>query len=132
MSGPDPVTGALVYVQGTQTGTTTDADGRFNIMARDGSVLCVECLGFKPCTVVVENGVSDYLIEMEVDSQMLEDVVVVGYGSMKKSDLTGSVASVKMEALQDRNSNSVEGLLQGRAAGLQVMNTSQDPGAGSV
>ena len=132
VAGPDPVTGALVYVQGTQTGTTTDADGRFNIMARDGSVLCVECLGFKPCTVVVENGVSDYLIEMEVDSQMLEDVVVVGYGSMKKSDLTGSVASVKMEALQDRNSNSVEGLLQGRAAGLQVMNTSQDPGAGSV
>ena len=132
VSGQEPVVGALVYVQGTKDGTVTDADGRFSIMAADGAVLCVECLGFKTSRVMVEKGVMVYEVELEVDSQMLDDVVVVGYGSMKKSDLTGSVASVKMDALQDRSSNSVEGLLQGRAAGLQVMNTSQDPGAGSI
>lgn len=132
VSGQEPVVGALVYVQGTKDGTVTDAAGRFSIMVADGSVLSVECLGFKTRSVTVEKGMMVYDIELEVDSQMLEDVVVVGYGSMKKSDLTGSVASVKMDALQDRSSNSVEGLLQGRAAGLQVMNTSQDPGAGSV
>lgn len=132
VSGQEPVVGALVYIQGTQTGTVTDVDGHFAITAKEGSVLCIECLGFKTVLVTVEKNRMDYLVELETDSQMLEDVVVVGYGSMKKSDLTGSVASVKMDALQDRSSNSVEGLLQGRAAGLQVMNTSQDPGAGSV
>ena len=132
VSGQEPVVGALVYVQGTKDGTVTDADGRFSIMAADGAVLCVECLGFKTSRVMVEKGMMVYEVELEVDSQLLDDVVVVGYGSMKKSDLTGSVASVKMDALQDRSSNSVEGLLQGRAAGLQVMNTSQDPGAGSI
>lgn len=132
VSSGEPVTGALVYVRGTQSGTVTDVDGHFSITASEGSVLCVECLGFKTINVTVERGRADYHIELEVDSQMLEDAVVVGYGSMKKSDLTGSVASVKMDALQDRTSNSVEGLLQGRAAGLQVMNTSQDPGAGSI
>ena len=132
VSGAEPVAGAIVYVQGTQNGTITDADGKFAITAKDGAVLYVECLGFKDGKITVERGVTSYRIKLEVDSQVLEDVVVVGYGSMKKSDLTGSVASVKMEALQDRTSNSVEGLLQGRAAGLQVMNTSQDPGAGSV
>ena len=107
VSGQEPVVGALVYVQGTKDGTVTDAAGRFSIMAADGSVLSVECLGFKTRSVTVERGVMVYDIELEVDSQMLEDVVVVGYGSMKKSDLTGSVASVKMDALQDRSSNSV-------------------------
>ena len=132
VAGVEPIAGAIVYAQGTQNGTITDADGKFTITAKEGAVLCVECLGFRDGKITVEKNKATYLIELEVDSQVLEDVVVVGYGSMKKSDLTGSVASVKMEALQDRSSNSVEGLLQGRAAGLQVMNTSQDPGAGSI
>lgn len=132
MSENEPVAGALVYIEGTSSGATTDLDGRFTLSVPAGSILCVECLGFKPYSAVVESDRTDWFIELEVDRQVLDDVIVVGYGSMKKSDLTGSVASVKMEALHDRSSNSVEGLLQGRAAGLQVMNTSQDPGAGSI
>src|SRR3712207_3580400 len=66
------------------------------------------------------------------DEQTLDQVVVIGYGSVKKSDLTGSVTSVKMTDLKTSPSNSVEGLLQGRAAGLQVVNASQDPGARST
>ena len=90
VSGAEPVAGAIVYVQGTQNGTITDADGKFAVTAKDGAVLCVECLGFKDGKITVERGVASYRIELEVDSQVLEDVVVVGYGSMKKSDLTVS------------------------------------------
>src|SRR3712207_1893618 len=71
-------------------------------------------------------------VTMTADEQTLDQVVVIGYGSVKKSDLTGSVTSVKMTDLKTSPSNSVEGLLQGRAAGLQVVNASQDPGAGST
>ena len=71
-------------------------------------------------------------VTLEDDSQVLEQVVVIGYGSVKKSDLTGSVATVKMDKLHEIPANSVEGLLQGRAAGLQVVNSSQDPGASST
>ncbi len=71
-------------------------------------------------------------IVLEAEEALIDDVVVIGYGSMKKSDLTGSVVSVKMDAIKDISAPSIEGLLQGRAAGLQIMNTSQDPGAGAV
>ena len=62
----------------------------------------------------------------------MDEVVVVGYGQVKKSDLTGSVASVKAEKLTDIPANSIDGLLQGRVAGVQVVNSSQDPGASST
>ncbi|MBQ8838715.1 MAG: carboxypeptidase-like regulatory domain-containing protein, partial [Bacteroidales bacterium] len=101
MSENEPVAGALVYIEGTSSGATTDLDGRFTLSVPAGSILCVECLGFKPYSAVVESDRTDWFIELEVDRQVLDDVIVVGYGSMKKSDLTGSVASVKMEALHD-------------------------------
>lgn len=75
------------------------------------------------------NGKSTINVTLLDDALQLEQVVVIGYGSVKKSDVTGSVTSVKTEALKEIPANSVEGLLQGRAAGLQVINSSQDPGA---
>jgi len=75
VSGQEPVVGALVYIQGTRTGTVTDVDGHFAITAKEGSVLCIECLGFKTVLVTVEKNRMDYLVELETDSQMLEDVV---------------------------------------------------------
>ena len=71
-------------------------------------------------------------VVMTSDEKVLDQVVVIGYGSVKKSDLTGSVTSVEMDQLKATPSNSVEGLLQGRAAGLQVVNSSQGPGASST
>lgn len=78
------------------------------------------------------NGKGTINVTLLDDALQLEQVVVIGYGSVKKSDVTGSVTSVKTEALKEIPANSVEGLLQGRAAGLQVINSSQDPGAGAT
>ncbi len=127
-----PVIGASVIIEGTLTGVITDENGNFAIDAPSGAVLVVEFLGFRGEKVTVTDTQSKFDITLEPESEYLDDVVVVGYGYVKKSDLTGSVASVKMQAINDIPAGSVDGLLQGRAAGLQVMNNSQDPGASSI
>lgn len=127
-----PVVGASILVKGTATGTTAVSDGSFELKAAPGAVLQVRMLGYESAERTVTDAVTFYEIAIREDAQLVEDVVVVGYGAVKKSDLTGSVATVKMDALNNIPAVSIDGLLQGRAAGLQVMNTSQDPGAGSV
>lgn len=121
--------GATVQVKGVTGGTITDVDGNYmlkNVPAR--GILVFSFVGMQNKEVAV-NGKKTINVTLSDDTQQLEQVVVIGYGSVKKSDVTGSVASVKTEALKEIPANSVEGLLQGRAAGLQVINSSQDPGA---
>lgn len=131
-SSNQPVAGASVVVIGTMKGTITDLDGNFSLSGvKAGADLSVDFLGYKTQTVSV-NGRSVISVVLEDDSTFLDEVVVVGYGQMKKSDLTGSVASVKPESLTDVPAKSVDGLLQGRVAGVQVINASQDPGASST
>ena len=127
-----PLPGAAVFVTGTTNGSVTDPDGRYELrgVARDAS-LTVDILGYKSQTVGVA-GRPVINFTLEEDSMMLEETVVVGYGQVKKSDLTGSVASVKAEKITDIPANSVDALLQGRVAGVQVTNASQDPGASST
>ena len=128
----EPVVGASVVVIGTMKGTITDADGAFYLssVAKDAT-LSADLLGYKTVTTQL-SGRSRVDIILEDDALALEESVVVGYGQMKKSDLTGSVASVKPEKLTDIPANSIDGLLQGRVAGVQVINSSQDPGASST
>ncbi|MGM9766995.1 MAG: SusC/RagA family TonB-linked outer membrane protein [Candidatus Cryptobacteroides sp.] len=128
----EPVVGASVVVIGTMKGTITDAEGAFHLsgVAKDAT-LSADLLGYKTVTLPV-GGRSRVSIVLEDDALALEESVVVGYGQMKKSDLTGSVASVKPEKLTDIPANSIDGLLQGRVAGVQVINSSQDPGAAST
>ena len=126
-----PVAGASVIVKGTTNGTSAKADGTFELGAAKGATLQITMLGYKTAEKEVTTA-TFYPITLEDDSKLVNEVVVVGYGAVKKSDLTGSVASVKMGALDNLSSTSVDGLLQGRAAGLQVLNTSQDPGAGAI
>ncbi|MGN1232189.1 MAG: SusC/RagA family TonB-linked outer membrane protein, partial [Candidatus Cryptobacteroides sp.] len=128
----EPVVGASVVVIGTMKGTITDADGAFHLssVAKDAT-LSADLLGYKTVTLQL-SGRSRVEIILEDDALALEESVVVGYGQMKKSDLTGSVASVKPEKLTDIPANSIDGLLQGRVAGVQVINSSQDPGASST
>lgn len=126
-----PVAGASVIVKGTTNGTSAKADGTFELGAAKGATLQITMLGYKTAEKEVTTA-TFYPITLEDDSKLVDEVVVVGYGTVKKSDLTGSVASVKMGALDNLSSTSVDGLLQGRAAGLQVLNTSQDPGAGAI
>ena len=126
------ITGASVSVKGTALGALTDTEGNFSIdIPETGGVLLITYLGYVPQEVIITNQSSVNAILKE-DLKTLEEVVVIGYGTQKKSDLTGSVGSVKMKTITDIPSNSIDGLLQGRVAGLQVMNTSQDPASGSV
>lgn len=128
----DFLIGATVQVKGVSGGTITDIDG--NYILKDVSrtaTLVFSYVGMQNKEVPV-NGKSTINVTLLDDALQLEQVVVIGYGSVKKSDVTGSVTSVKTEALKEIPANSVEGLLQGRAAGLQVINSSQDPGAGAT
>lgn len=128
----DFLIGATVQVKGMSGGTITDIDG--NYILKDvprTATLVFSYVGMQNKEVPV-NGKSTINVTLLDDALQLEQVVVIGYGSVKKSDVTGSVTSVKTEALKEIPANSVEGLLQGRAAGLQVINSSQDPGAGAT
>lgn len=128
----DFLIGATVQVKGISGGTITDIDG--NYILKDvprTATLVFSYVGMQNKEVPV-NGKSTINVTLLDDALQLEQVVVIGYGGVKKSDVTGSVTSVKTEALKEIPANSVEGLLQGRAAGLQVINSSQDPGAGAT
>ena len=123
--------GATILEKGTTNGTISDVEGNYKLNVSDGGILIVSFVGFQTIEVPV-GGRSVIDVRMAPDFTSLEEVVVVGYGSVKKSDLTGSVAQVKLEEVKDIPANSVETILQGRAAGLQIINSSQDPGAGAT
>lgn len=127
--GGNPLKGVSVMVQGKTLGTETDADGRFNIAADPKDSLVFSHIGF---AVQQESAQEDMLqIIMESEAGMFEAVAVIGYGTVRKSDLTGSVATINTKDFRDVPASSVDRLLQGRAAGLQVVNASQEAGAGA-
>lgn len=127
----EPIIGANVTVKGTTIGTITDIDGKFSLDATDGDVLTISYIGYLPTEMKVK-GNAPLKIQMSEDTQMLGEVVVVGYGTQKKANLTGSVASVKMEdALGDRPVASTAQALQGTAPGLQIITNTGRPGQSS-
>ncbi len=125
-----PLQGATVFIKGTTIGTTTGPEGEFSIPARQGDILVISFIGYTTREVPVSG--TNLSITMTEEAVSLDDVVVVGYGTVKKSDLTGSVSTVKVETLTKTPANSIENLLQGRSAGLQIITSSQDPGSGST
>ena len=126
-----PVIGAAVTVVGNQRiGAATDLDGNFSLSVPAGSSISVESIGYKPQTIVVGDQ-TVFNIVLEEDSEMLEETVVIGYGVQRKSDLSGSVASVKAADLADRSTSDAAAALQGKAAGVQIFNASGAPGEGS-
>ena len=126
-----PVIGAAVTVVGnTQIGTATDLDGRFSLTIPAGSNLNVESIGYVTQTIAVGNQTT-FNIVMEEDNEMIEETVVIGYGVQRKSDLTGSVASVRETELANRSTSDAAAALQGKAAGVQIFNDSGAPGEGS-
>lgn len=124
---PDPVIGANVMVKGTTNGTITDFDGNFSLQAKAGDVLQVSFMGYKTAEVKVSNA-GPLRVTLVSDNVQLQEVVAIGYGTMKKSDLTGSVASVKAEDLAKAPVSSLDQALQGRAAGVTVTTSSGQPG----
>ena len=127
----NPLPGVNIIIKGTSNGTITTVDGTYSINAEEDATLLFSFIGFLKEEIPVE-GRSQINISLMPDIMTMNEVVVVGYGTVKKSDLTGSVAQVEVKKLKDIPANSVEGLLQGRVAGLQVVSSSQDPGAGST
>ncbi|WP_396635256.1 SusC/RagA family TonB-linked outer membrane protein [Maribacter sp. R86514] len=124
-----PVPGASVVIKNTTTGTSTDFDGNYSITVKKGDVLEFSSIGYakKAITLNGEKVLNVILVE---DASQLEEVVVVGYGSQKKSDITGSVSSVKAEELAAFPVLNAEQALQGRAAGVAVQsNNGGEPGA---
>ena len=124
-----PVIGANILVKGTTTGTITDIDGQFTLNAHKGDKLVISYIGFINSEVVVANA-SPITIKMKEDSEVLDEVVVVGYGTMKKSDITGAISSVSSKQFSNEPVRRVDEILQGRSAGVTVTNLSGMPGAG--
>lgn len=127
-----PIIGATILVKGTSDGTTTDLDGKFSIKVDrvKEDILIVSYIGYKTKHVPLK-GRSIITIEMEPEITALDEVVVVGYGTMRKSDLTGSVTSIKTDDAEAARVNSFDKMLQGKAAGVMVSTGSAAPG-GSV
>jgi TonB-linked outer membrane protein, SusC/RagA family len=122
------VIGAAVLVPGTTNGVQTDLDGNFEIRVAPGTTLEVSCIGYTTKRVAAA---ANMVVVLEDDAEMLEETVVIGYGVQRKSDLTGAVASVRSADLENRSTTDAAAALQGKAAGVQILNTSGAPGSGA-
>ena len=124
----EPVMGATVRVVGQQGGTTTDFDGNFSITAPNGGQLTISFMGFQTVTVPARSNVN---VTLHEDSQMLQDVVVIGYGVAKKSDLTGSVTALKPDEKNHGMITNAQDMIQGKIAGVNVTTGGGTPGGGA-
>ena len=127
-----PVIGASVVVKGTSNGVATDFDGNFSLNANPGQTLVITYIGYTTKEVKITASQAVYNITLEEDKQLLDEVVVVGYGTMKKSDLSGSSSSIGEQALKGSVITSLDQSLQGRATGVTAVTTSGAPGSASA
>ncbi|MCC8188517.1 MAG: TonB-dependent receptor [Bacteroides sp.] len=127
----ETIIGANVIVKGTTNGTITDFDGNFRIDAPSNSTLVISCIGYQPIEVNVTDG-SPLNIVMKEDSELLDEVVVIGYGQVRKSDATGSVLSVKPDEFNKGSQITAEDALVGKIAGVNVVPGSGAPGEGGT
>ena len=123
----DPVIGAAVLVRRTEKGVATDLDGRFEVNAEIGDILEISSIGFKPVEIPIRD-YQDLTVIMEDDTELLEATVVVGYGVIRKSDLTGAVSSINAEQFKERSNSNVLSSLAGQIAGVQIQQTQGAPG----
>ena len=127
----EPLIGVSIVVKGTSTGTITDFNGNFSIDLPAGrKELVISYIGYKEQTVTV-TGNGPVNVKMVSDTQALDEVVVVGYGTMKKRDVTGAITSISSEAIEQKMATNVFEALQGTTAGVQVVSGSGQPGESS-
>ena len=124
----EDIIGATIRVEGTQTATVSDFDGNFVLKANEGATLVVSYVGYQNATVKAAPFVE---VTLQDDATVLQDVVVIGYGTVRKSDATGSVMSVEADQLNKGLATSPADLLQGKTPGVQIVSTSGAPGASS-
>ena len=124
----ESIPGVNIMEPGTSNGTISDIDGKYQINISPQSKLAFSFIGYRPITVDVNNQ-RIINVTMKEDSQLLDELVVIGYGQMKRSDLTGAVTSINSDAISKSIPTSIDQALQGRAAGVQVQQNSGMPGA---
>ena len=125
-----PLVGVAVLVDGTTKGVTTSENGSFKIQVPSGeTVLHVTCLGYLPQKVTVPSSRNSITIYLQEDAIMLDETVVIGYGTQKKVNLTGAVATVGSKELENRVAHSLGNMLQGSVAGLNITTSSGKPGS---
>ena len=124
----EPIIGATVRVDGTQTATVSDFDGNFVLKANQGANITISYVGYQNATVKAAPSVEVTLVD---DETVLQDVVVIGYGTVRKSDATGSVMSVEADQLNKGLATSPADLLQGKTPGVQITTDGGAPGAGA-
>ena len=126
----NPVIGAAVVVEGTTKGTSTGVDGSFSLDGvKENASLTVSFIGYKTLTPPPLGAKTSITITLEEDTQLLDDVVVIGYGVQRKSDVTGSITSIKEDVFQSRSVENAQQALQGKAPGVQVLSSSAAPGS---
>jgi TonB-linked SusC/RagA family outer membrane protein len=119
--------GVSVVVKGTNTGTTTDLEGKFSLSTDSHAVLVFSYVGYKTAEIAL-NGKTSIEVQLEANTELLNEVVVVGYGVQKKSDVTGALVSISGDELQQTHQQNIASILQGRAAGVTVTTNSGAPG----
>lgn len=128
-SDDEPLIGASVVEKGAKNVASTDIEGKFQLKSKVGATLTISYVGYKSREVKVgKNGIVN--VRLDEDNNVLNEVVVVGYGAMKRSDLTGAVSSIGEEAIKQGVNTTIEQAMQGRIAGVQVTQNSGAPGGG--
>ncbi len=118
----ESIIGASVAIKGTANGTITDIDGKFFLDVNENDILAVSYIGFLSQEISVA-GKTDFQITMKENAEMLDEVVVIGYGVMRKRDLTGAVSSIDSKSMQDKPVANIGEALQGKASGVQIINS---------
>jgi TonB-linked SusC/RagA family outer membrane protein len=123
------VPGVNVFVKGTTTGTSTDSEGRFSLTVDDNAeTLVFSFVGFERLELPIEDR-AEFNVELKPDIEMMEDLIVVGYGTQQKTEVTGAISSVRAEELQNIPAASFESAIQGKMAGVNVASSTGEPGA---
>ena len=123
-----PLPGVNIILKGTQTGTVSDFDGKYSIVASPQGILEFSYIGFETRTVNIE-GKTTINITMEPSFESMDEVVVVGYGTQKRGNVTGAISSVNPKVIKERPITNIEEALQGQVPGLSISSTGGQPGA---
>lgn len=126
----EPLIGVTIIIKGSTEGTVTDANGNFSLPANVNDVLQFSYIGYIPQEIILRS-LKTVQVLLREDSELLDEVVVIGYGTARKSDLTGSVSSLNGDRLNKQTNPNLSAQLQGQMAGVQVMRTTGDPSSSS-
>ena len=125
----EPVIGANVVVKGTTTGTITDFDGNFQLSAKQGDIIVVSFIGYQPKELPATTQMN---VILKDDTEILDEVVVIGYGQVKKNDMTGSVTAIKPDKLNKGLITNAQDMMTGKIAGVSVISKGGAPGEGAT